>query len=280
MNKSSIIQFVNFKDPTFVYFLGRYWADGWSKYHCLSCKASDMTHLTPWLKSFGFVIKYKQARKNGKSWGARQAIVQLSNSDFSKKFLIENGFFTKSNDSPTKLLNQIDVHMRHLFWRGFFDGDGCIQIPASKKRTKKELALWGTINQDWCELIALLTELNIKWTHRTYDRRSGKSSCICFYKFDDIIKFCDYIYKSYDVDKIGLVRKWKLYNTLKNNPVRKKTSVVRGVCFSKNNSRWRVDLLKTEIGESKFVGWYKSEAEAIAAKTAALARFKTISTLS
>jgi hypothetical protein len=265
-----MINFVNLNNDTFIYFLGWYWADGWGKTNAISCKYEDMVYMEKWIESHGFTVKKHQRMKNGKPWGSLQGIVYFSYSDFNKKFLSENGFNTKSKDSPQIILSKISKEKHHLFWRGFFDGDGHIQVP-TKNRRKKEVAFWGTIDQDWCLLVEVLNNLDIKHIIRTYQRKCGDSSCVVFYKYDDIIKFSDYIYKGYDSNPIGMKRKWDKFHFLKSKGKKEKTSSMKGVCFNKKNGYWKATLLQSETKiKEKHIGWYKTEKEAMKARMEAV----------
>lgn len=255
--------FVNWKDDTFVYFLGRYWADGTSNYHELDCKYADMEHMKNWLESFGFEVKTKQKMRDGKPYGKLQGIVRLKNSDFDKTFLIENDFVNKSRVSPKIILSKISVEKHHLFWRGFFDGDGHIQCPTTKCGGKKEVAVWGSIDQDWSDYISMLSSLGIKCRTIQYNRKCGKSSCVVFYDYDSIQKFSDYIYRGYDVSPIGLDRKKQAFSQLLSRPRRIPTSNYDGICFCPSNGKWSAALLKSE-GAKKYtwLGWYATEKDA------------------
>lgn len=271
-----MINFVNLNNDTFIYFLGLYWADGWGKNNAISCKYDDLAYLKGWIESYGFTVKKYQRMKNETPWGSPQAIVHFYYSDFNKKFLAENGFNTKSKDSPHIILSKIPKEKHHLFWRGFFDGDGHIQIPNSK-RSKKEVAFWGTIDQNWDCLCALLDSLNISYTKRTYQRKSGNSSCIVFYKYEDIINFADYIYKGYSQTPVGLKRKLERFETLRQKGKKEKTSANKGICFNKRNGYWKATILQSETKtKEKHIGWYKTEKDAINARMEAITALQSV----
>lgn len=271
-----MINFVNLNNDTFIYFLGWYWADGWGKTNAISCKYDDMVYMEKWIESYGFTVKKHQRIKNGKPWGSLQGIVHFSYSNFNKKFLSENGFTTKSKDSPQIILSKISKEKHHLFWRGFFDGDGHIQIP-KPTRGKKEVAFWGSINQNWEALYKILQALEVKYTTRTYQRKCGSSSCVAFYKYDDIIKFANYIYRDYDTNTVGLKRKWEKFEALRQKGKKEKTSSSRGICFNKRNGYWKSTILQSETKiKEKHIGWYKTEQDAINARTEAISNFQAL----
>ena len=252
-------RFVNLKDDHFVYFLGRYWADGWSKYHAISCKEEDFLHMKSWVESFGFEPWNRQAIRNGKNFGKPQMGVYFVDSDFDKTFLIENDFVNKSSVSPTIILSKISVDKHHLFWRGFFDGDGHVQC--SKK---KEVAVWGSIKQDWTDYKNMLDRIGIA-SYRTneYNRKSGKSSCVVFYNYDSIQRYFDYIYRGYVDMPIGLSRKYETFVKLLSRPRRTPTSTLPGICYCASNGKWSAAFLKSE-GAKKYtwLGWYATEKDA------------------
>ena len=252
-------RFVNLKADHFIYFLGRYWADGWSKYHALSCKEEDFIHLKEWLESFGFKTWKRQAIRRGKKFGKPQMGVYLTDSDFDKTFLVENDFINKSVSTPSTILSKIEPSKHHLFWRGFFDGDGHVQC--SKK---KEVAVWGSIKQDWTDYKNMLDSIGVT-SYRTieYNRKSGKSSCVVFYDYDGIQRFFDYIYADYIRRPIGLARKHDTFVKLLSRPRRTPTSALPGICFCKSCGKWSAALLKSE-GAKKYtwLGWYATEKDA------------------
>ena len=260
----SMKRFVNLKDDHFVYFLGRYWADGWSKYHALSCKEEDFIHLKEWFESFGFKTWKRQAIRHGKKFGKPQMGIYLTDSDFDKTFLVENDFINKSVATPSTILSKIDPSRHHLFWRGFFDGDGHIRCPPVKMGGSKEVAVWGSINQDWSDYIKMLERIGITgYKILTYNRKCGKSSCVVFYDYDSIQRYFDYIYRGYVESPIGLTRKYKEFVKLLSRPRKTPTSKLPGICFCKSCGKWSAALLKSE-GAKKYtwLGWYATEKDA------------------
>lgn len=255
--------FIDLQDKNTVYFLGRYWADGSSKRPSFECKAEDFTHLNDWFLSFGFKIYRRQRIKNGKPFGSIQNTVRFGKCAFNKDFLQLYEFNNKSSVSPHKLLKNINKKLHYIFWLGFLDGDGCIY--AGKQ--KKEICFWGAFEQNWDSLLNVLGDLSIKYTKRLYVRKDGvhKSSCIAFYNSEDIINFCNYIYQSYKIDKIGLERKWLKFESIKSKNIGFYSKEI-GISYSKTSKKWQAMIRKSEFGFEKFIGWFNSEIEAIQAK--------------
>jgi intein-encoded DNA endonuclease-like protein len=128
------------------------------------------------------------------------------------KFLRENGYKDKSRISPSLILGKIPRDLHYLFWRGFFDGDGCISISNGDKFAS--ICLAGSYSQDWTDLENLLKFLNIKYRiERKIQHSRSRGSKILFCSNAGV--FCEYIYFNRENDKIGLDRKYIKFLKLK-----------------------------------------------------------------
>ena len=199
--------------PEVCYFLGYFWADGsFSGKHAIQLEIQkiDGDDIKNTMFKIGdWNIQTRQRMRNGAPFGKLQTKFLTSN-----KFLVEHlkqfGFGNKSVDSPRKILDMIPSTLHHYFWRGYFDGDGCIYF--SKNFRTKSLTFWGTANQDWESLIEICDILNLKYYKKKYARiaKNGKihkSSTIYITRGADMIKFLNFIYSGYKKDRIGLKRK-------------------------------------------------------------------------
>lgn len=136
--------FIKFQSPEHVYILGFLWADGHiekNRYRINCCiKRVDFKYLKPIFKSTGiWNIKHIMIRDKFKL-----TLIQTSNRIL-WDFLVENDYLIKSGASPDKILSKIPEHLKHYWWRGYFDGDGCVDV----RKTANRVTISSVYNQDW-----------------------------------------------------------------------------------------------------------------------------------
>lgn len=248
-----------------VYLLGFLWADGWivnaGYTHSLSMYLikSDFLQIEPMLYDFGIRTFYdRQRKRKGENFGRVSRGTTIQNKEVIS-FLWSNDYDKKSGCSPSKILSLIPTSLHHYFWRGYVDGDGCI--------SKKEIALWSVIEQDWSEAKKLTESLGVSHSIYTYVRKSGKhkSSVFRMGGIDNIVRFGDFIYKDYD--GIGLCRKYDKYLLLKGRQktMPRKTSKYIGVFFASRMNKWGANKYNPRTKKQKHLGWFPTEEEAYTA---------------
>lgn len=224
-----------------VYLMGFLWADGYiSKRYTISLEINslDFEYIRPILNKYGFTkFTARQRYKQDKKFGNMQTRFCISNkslNDYMQKF----GYRDKSTENPSKILDIIPKDKLYLWWRGFFDGDGCFYCNGAER----VFAIWGSINQDWKSIISLLNDIEIQsYRFKQYTRNNGKhcSSCISIGIRDDIKKLGEYIYQN-RMD-IGFARKYDKYLTCIQTPTpifKKKRSTKKGIYFSIWTGKW------------------------------------------
>lgn len=123
-------------------------------------------------------------------------------------FLKQNDYKTK-NLSPDKIILKIPKNLKQYWWRGYFDGDGCISLFS---KNKCHVIFSGPINQKWDFVDALFKQLRIKKYRKSKVQSiCGQSSKVCISNRGDCFRFLNYIYQGRMMDKIGLNRKYKKY---------------------------------------------------------------------
>ena len=208
--------FIQLNKPEIVYFLGLFWADGYmfqskNGYNSnigIGLVKEDMEELEIHLDKIGVWNKRISDKKNVSSW--RQTKSLLTNNKRIYNFLTEMDFKEKSYKSADKISNIIPKELRHYFFRGLIDGDGCFYI--SKNKKQKQFTISSSIGQDWGYVIKLFNKLNVL----KYGINKNTGSNIRVVNKIDIIKLGDYIYQNYEKDKIGLSRKYEKYLMIKN----------------------------------------------------------------
>jgi len=204
-------QFFNIKSKKVAYFLGFLWADGHitkTGYNInIEIKKEDMNYVKPIFDSLGIWGYYERNRNN---WATQSKI--STNNYHIHKFLKENDYHIKSYESPDKILSKIPEYLKHYFFRGWSDGDGCF----ISNHNYHNFVLTGDKSQKWNATKFLVQELGIK-NYRIIinENKKSSSSYLKISNKKDIALLGDYLYQGFSKDKIGLPRKYHTYETIK-----------------------------------------------------------------
>lgn len=199
----NIEQFINIQKPEVAYILGFLWADGYIVRNevRLEIVKDDLDTIKPILESIGYWT-YSYRDRNGCRTSGRAT---TSNKKL-KEFLVDHDYDKKSYVSADKILSKMPNDLKHYFFRGLVDGDGCI--------TTKGLVISSTYNQDWAYVDDLSYQLGISaYTYRR--RKASESGSTIEINGKQALIACDYIYNGFSNDNIGLIRKHDKYLTLK-----------------------------------------------------------------
>ena len=188
------------------YLLGYFYADGYlsnkkHKYPILDIIKSDSMTILDCLNKLNmkYTVSYR-FRKNSKN---EQACIRISakNSDID---LFRNILSDKIEMNNIK--NYIAEEDYPYFLRGFFDGDGCINLLVRSVR----IYFYGSKNQNWLFLLNILDSLDIGYNYTINIRKGGKhqSSFICVSRKYDCVKLFEYLYPNFTYD-FGLFRKYE-----------------------------------------------------------------------
>jgi len=205
--------------PSVTYILGLLWADGHlSKFgDALRIMASkeDLDEVFSHFCELGDWSN-KKVKKCKQSW-KDISILTCCNADV-LSFFKENDYQEKSVKAPTKILSKIPDHLKHYFWRGYFDGDGGFHLKKQKTRGAI-LTFSGHYNQDWFEHSSLLDSLGIRTysTIQIISKKGHKSSCVSFCNKIDAANFLDYIYQ--DKNFKSFSRKTKKFLEFTEKPI-------------------------------------------------------------
>lgn len=196
-------QFKDIRSKEVSYILGFLWADGYLYADSIRMEivSDDFTEIEP---IFDCVGKWSKAHRNRK--GLRPSSTFIAEQKPLYNILKSYGFETKSTDAPTILLDNIPEELKHYWWRGYFDGDGCFYC--NKNKTLRQMVISSSYQQDWTHVINLSNKLEIEnlKIKRIKHTKGHKSSRIRVCNIDGIKKFGNYIYGE-KYDYMGLSRK-------------------------------------------------------------------------
>lgn len=206
-------QFLTINSPEIAYILGFVWADGYLYDNSVKveCITKDLSLIKDTFKSTGnWFVNYRnrENRQPQMCIGTHNKIIY--------DFLTAHDYISKSEKSADKILSKIPEHLQYYWFRGLVDGDGCFYI--NNKLNLYQFSIASSYNQDWTYVEHIFQELNIKYAiKRRKQLQHGKlngSSVIRITNQGDIIKFGNYIYKNYNLDKIGLPRKYNKFKLI------------------------------------------------------------------
>lgn len=186
------------------YLLGFFYADGWlaqnKKYPTIELQENDGSYLFELAKKELLTNRFKKRKRNNSI--IKQISFRITNKAHRKLF--EDIISDKINMNNVK--NYIEPEDYSYFLRGFFDGDGCINLQKFKSR----VYFYGTKDQDWSFILNILDKLDIGYNHTINIRKDGKhqSSFICISSKYDCVKLFEYLYPDYIYD-FGLFRKYE-----------------------------------------------------------------------
>lgn len=197
---------------TSVYLLGLLWADGFiSNYVNCYTVGLDSTHpdaddFIPLFSQLGKWGIYSYTKKNFPTWKRTCSI--KTNNRLLYNFLEQHGYAEKTG-TPESLLQLIPAGLHYYWFRGLFDGDGCLSFVSNRH---PHMVIAGPGTQDWTYLTNKLDIMQISYTVRRRSHAKGQigSTTSCYSKH--AIKFLDYIYQG---DRFGLKRKYERYLFLK-----------------------------------------------------------------
>lgn len=205
-------KFYNIKDPEVSYYLGLFWADGYLHKNGLNvfCASEDISEIKSVLNKIGdWSYYYRPPRED--SWKSITRVYTHNSRVFN--LLCENDFNEKSHMSPKKIIGRIPEELRHYFFRGLVDGDGCFYF--SEKNGKigaRQFSITSCYEQDWSYVSDLFDSLNVNYSIRRVNNKSSYSQ-IRVTKKGDIRIIGDYIYQG---DNFGFSRKFNKFKKLVN----------------------------------------------------------------
>lgn len=205
-------KFIKMDTPEACYIAGLIFADGYiNKKRILTeinMVSEDMSKIVNLFQKFGhWNIRFCEKK------GGKQQTVICTHDKIIYNFFCDMGYKEKSIIEPTKILNYIPEELKHYWFRGFCDGDGCWYI--SNKEYRFSIA--GTLNYNWNEIVKLFQKLNIEnISIIRIKTNTGNSSRISLRKHSYIKKFGNYVYENFEKERIGLSRKYEKFKLILN----------------------------------------------------------------
>lgn len=219
IRKDKSLDFNQFKKITGVhipYILGFMWSDGYisndGRHFNVTGVVEDINKIEFLFDKVGNWCKHIDNREK---YGWKNAKTIIGSNKEIYNFLVENDYKDKSFKSADKILSLIPDDLKHYFFRGLIDGDGCFYYYKPKKgSTLRQFILTSTYEQDWSYFVSLCNELEIKYTIKRNKNDKQSSSVIRITNKEGIIKLGEYIYNG---EMFGLNRKFDKYKIIKDS---------------------------------------------------------------
>jgi hypothetical protein len=212
--------FYNISTKEISYLLGLIWADGFlnpskngkNSNLGFTMVKEDIDIIKPMLESIG-KWNYYERKQPVESW--KPSINVITNNKRILNFLIEHDYNKKSHISADKILSKIPDELKHYFFRGLIDGDGCFYYYKPENgSTLRQFALASTYEQDWSYFENLCKEKNIKYKIKRTIGKKSSSSVIRITNKDGIKNLGNFIYNNFENELIGLARKYNKFITI------------------------------------------------------------------
>lgn len=199
------MRYINVTEPAVAYILGLLWADGCVSYQGVfktmrivkhSCRIDDAESFTPIFEMLGGWQKITTVNRHAISQTPIVANT-CSNRTLGEYMVTLN--WREKGASPEKVLDTIPVELHHHFYRGYFDGDGCITSQLAKGKYRGYSIYFSSCgNQDWKFMHDLCATFGIAGKTRTLTDKLGVSSQFRFGSNSHVEAFCRYLYQGHE----------------------------------------------------------------------------------
>jgi hypothetical protein len=187
------------------YVLGLLWTDGFllknRKTTAITIIKEDMLEINWIFEKVGNWYTSDRTRANRK-----ESRTLTAYNPYLLNSLISFDFDKKSYDSPKKLFDLVPEEYLKYLIRGIIDGDGCFYL--NKKQYTYQLTIASTYEQDWSFYIDFFNKLGFEFKIQRRINKKSKSSIIRLCQRQKIEDLSKWLYDGYEIDKIGLPRKY------------------------------------------------------------------------
>ena len=233
------------------YILGLIWADGYlgkNNTVSITCVREDLELLDCIFSRTGnWAIYYRYQNKENRK--PQQTFTVSDRILFD--FLVSKGYKEKSGGSAANILEFIPKVYHRYWWRGYFDGDGCIYTGKNYK-----LFFTSTVKQDWSFVTNFFKQFN--WKEVRKETLKGSYSRILLTRKSEILDMLSYIYEGFQKDRIGFSRKFVKLDSLRTPKPTKFWG--KGYYLHKPTKKWRVRLKINRLVRDG--GYFKTEEDA------------------
>lgn len=204
------VDFMNLNSPYHIYILGLIWSDGHVTFANNKSKTPLIKHTSisidseDFLPIFNLTGKWCSFKYENKKLGYKPVTIINTSNRVLGEWLILNGYRNKIK-APL-FLDKIETGLRHYFFRGLSDGDGCFENNIKQIKYKKKglrFTLSSSCDQDWSFVIKTMNELNLSYNIRKQINKKGCSSQLML-NYKESLAWAEYIYGGLD---FGLARK-------------------------------------------------------------------------
>ena len=204
--KYKVNEFLNEINEYSSYVIGLLWTDG---YLHTGRKTINITMLKEDLIEIDWIFKklgewYIQDRKRKNRRESRT--LSTYNPRISGQ-LTKYNFDNKSTNSPYLIFNLIPNNYQKYFFRGIIDGDGCFYV--SGKNSSYQFSIASTYDQDWSFYLEFFKKMDLNPIIKKRIQKNGKSSMLRITGRKQVLKMIEWLYDGYEIDKIGLKRKYE-----------------------------------------------------------------------
>lgn len=245
------------------YILGLIWSDGWvcsnvndSKFGEIRFISTypDADHFSKILSKTGTWGEYRSATS-----GKDRYTAYVRNLKFAE-LLIQNDYGSKTTVSADKILSTIPETLRRFFFLGVVDGDGCFSMtPTRRGYFNRRFSVASSYEQDWSYFENELNRLGVNYKIERYKNSTSSFSKIHVSAVDDIDRLGTFLYRTQDVDHIGLDRKYSTFREICSTG-RRKTSKYKRVL--KKGSKWKAYSSQANGQRCKWLGTFNTEEDA------------------
>lgn len=197
--------------PESIYLLGFLWGDGYlyKKRNSIRMKiiSEDMKQIQNVVDATGNWNFYHYLPKNRKA----QTEIQITNKRLFN-FLEQKLYLTKSTSSHEFIINHIPQNLQYLWFRGYFDADGCIY--SDKTSSCIQSSISSTYGQNWEYISKYLLAKNIQNSFHVRCNSKSKSSLLRIIGKNNNYRLFNFLYPKMQYDGIGLLRKFNKFNSI------------------------------------------------------------------